>query len=253
MLELPYDLQTTGLILAIFFLAAFAKGITGLGFSTACLPFLVLAIGLRSTLPLLLIPSLASNLLVMRDAGGFKPTVKRFWPLFLACLPGIVAGLALLTWLDPRFSAAFLGLVLIGYCLFALAQPDLRLPERWERPLLIPVGLINGTVNGLTGSQVMPMLPYLLSLRLTPNEMVQATNCAFTVSSLMMVAGFAQLGLMTPGVALISVAGLLPVWLGIQLGGRVRRRLDPATFRRIVLYVLIGLGGVLIGRLFFVL
>ncbi|MCY4480447.1 MAG: sulfite exporter TauE/SafE family protein [Rhodospirillales bacterium] len=184
-------------VAAAFLLAAFVKGATGLGFSTCALPLLALSIGIREALPLVLAPSIASNLLVMRGAGHFRETVRRFWPLCLAVLPGIALGVALLVWVDPLIAGAALGLVLVGYAAFALARPPLTLPPRLERPLQWPVGLINGTVNGLTGSQVMPLLPYLLALQLDPNRFVQAINCVFTFSSLAMAVGLSEAGLLT--------------------------------------------------------
>ena len=73
-------------IAAVFFFAAFVKGVTGLGFSTTALPFLVLSIGLKETLPLLIIPSILSNLQVMRSAGHFRVSCLQFWPLYIATL-----------------------------------------------------------------------------------------------------------------------------------------------------------------------
>lgn len=235
----PHELS---IIAAAFFFAAFAKGTTGLGFSTTCLPFLVYAIGLKAALPLLIIPSLASNIIVMRDAGHFKETVSRFWPLFLMALPGVVLGLWLLDSLDGKLAAAVLGLVLVAYCLFALANPHLKLPSNLEKPLAPFIGFTTGIFNGLTGSQVMPVLPYLLSLNLEPNRFVQAINCSFTLSSLVMAAGLAKLGLMTIETAIISACGLLFVWTGIKLGARVRRMLSPEIFRVIILVFLLLLG-----------
>ena len=46
---LGFEVGELIIIYAVFFGAALAKGVTGLGFSTACLPFLVLALGLRET------------------------------------------------------------------------------------------------------------------------------------------------------------------------------------------------------------
>lgn len=236
------------IIAAAFFFAAFAKGTTGLGFSTTCLPFLVYAIGLKATLPLLIIPSLASNIIVMRDAGHFKETVWRFWPLFLMALPGVVIGLWLLNSVDARSAAAVLGIVLVAYCIFALANPHLRLPAGLEKPLAPFVGFATGILNGLTGSQVMPVLPYLLSLNLEPNRFVQAINCSFTLSSLVMAAGLAKLGLMTLETALVSSFGLVLVWAGIRLGTRVRSMLSPEVFRVIILLFLMLLGASLAVR-----
>ena len=114
-------------VAAVFFLAAFVKGVTGLGFSTTALPFLVLTIGLKETLPLLIIPSILSNLLVMRSAGYFRVSCSQFWPLYIATLPGIVVGLILLNSFDSHTCAAVLGGVLVIYSAMALRNPTFRL------------------------------------------------------------------------------------------------------------------------------
>ncbi|MGB1006474.1 MAG: TSUP family transporter, partial [Thalassobaculaceae bacterium] len=98
-------------------------------------------------------------------------------------------------------------------------------------------------------SQVMPVMPYLLSLDLDPKRMMQTANCSFTLSSLVMVAGFSQIGLMTWRTALVSGVGLLAVYLGIRLGSVVRERLAPTLFRHMVLVMMVFLGAVMISRL----
>ncbi|NBC31614.1 MAG: TSUP family transporter [Alphaproteobacteria bacterium] len=237
-----------GTVVAAYCLAAFVKGITGLGFATTCVPILALVFGVPATLPLVLIPSLVSNLLVMREAGHFSETLHRFWPLYLATLPGIGIGLMLLVHVEAALAAVVLGIVLIGYAAYTLARPDLLVPAGAQRPLAPAVGLLTGAVNGLTGSQVMPVLPYLLGLGLDPQRFVQAINISFTLSSLAMVAGLSGLGLMTVETALVSAFGLVPVVLGVALGVRVRRLLAPDAFRRMVLAFLMVLGVLLIGR-----
>ncbi|MEM6622908.1 MAG: sulfite exporter TauE/SafE family protein, partial [Pseudomonadota bacterium] len=66
-----YAPEEIAIIFAVYFLAATAKGVTGLGFSTVCLAPLAITVGLKATLPLLIIPSISSNLLVMAGAGEF--------------------------------------------------------------------------------------------------------------------------------------------------------------------------------------
>lgn len=243
----PVDIA---IVAAAFFFAAFVKGATGLGFSTSAIAPLALALGLKTAIPLLIVPSLCSNLLVMRDAGHFRATLRHFWPLFLAAIPGVLMGLTLLAWIDGRPAGAVLGAVLVVYALYALAKPDYRLGRLWGTARgQVPVGALTGLVNGLTGSQVMPVLPYLMGLGLPPDRFVQAINCSFTVSSLVMLAGLSKLGLMTGPIALISVLGILPVWLGVRAGTAVRRRLSDALFRRAVLILLIALGLSLVARL----
>ena len=244
-------METTQLIIvaSAFLFAAFVKGVTGLGFSTTALPFLVYALGIKEALPLLIIPSIASNLIVMRDAGQFRPTASRFRWLYLAVAPGVVLGLSLLNWLDPIVSSAVLGIALILYCVIAWLQPDFRIRRKTAKALEIPVGFTTGLINGVTGSQVMPVLPFLLSLQLERNMFIQAINVSFTLSSLVMAIGLWKLGLMTLQSVEVSLLGLIVVLIGVRLGSHVRRWLSPAAFRSVVLIILTVLGVGLIVRL----
>src|SRR5262245_43667316 len=205
-----------------FLIAGVVKGATGIGYSTSALPVLTLAVGLHTAMPLVLFPSLASNLTVMVGAGHFSTTLRRFLWLYLALLPGLVIGLALLLRIDQDVAASVLGLVIIGYCAFAFWQPPLRLADRLEYRLQVPVGLLNGLINGLTGSQIIPLVPFMLSLKLDADRFVQAVNIGFTLSSLVMVAGLSHAGLLNGTTFLISVAGIAPAILGSWLGGRLR-------------------------------
>jgi uncharacterized membrane protein YfcA len=116
---------------------------------------------------------------------------------------------------------------------------------------MAPIGFVTGAINGLTGSQVMPVLPYLLALKMNPARLVQTVNCSFTFSSLLMMIGLSKMGLMTIETVIISAGGLIPVYVGIALGNRARWHLKPEFFRRLVLLTLIVFGGVLISRLWF--
>mgnify|MGYP001160967359 FL=1 len=244
-------METTQLtiVASAFLFAAFVKGVTGLGFSTTALPFLVYALGIKEALPLLIIPSIASNLIVMRDAGQFRPTASRFRWLYLAVAPGVVLGLSLLNWLDPIVSSAVLGIALILYCVIAWLQPDFRMRPKIAKALEIPVGFTTGLINGVTGSQVMPVLPFLLSLQLERNMFIQAINVSFTLSSLVMAVGLWKLGLMTLQSVEVSLLGLIVVLIGVRLGSHVRRWFSPAAFRSAVLIILTVLGVGLIVRL----
>ena len=116
------------MIMGTYFFASSVKGVTGLGFSTICFPFMVLTVGLKAALPLLIIPSLASNLIVMRQAGYFRTTVCRFWPMLIAIALSVCLSLMLLGSVDDKLAGAVLGLVLILWCAFSYVAPSLKLP-----------------------------------------------------------------------------------------------------------------------------
>jgi uncharacterized protein len=119
-------------ILAAYVVASAIKGLTGIGFSTSCLPIMALRLDLRIAIPLVIIPSIVSNLAVMVQAGCFREAFRRFWPLYLASLPGLLAGLAVLVAIDVDAARAILGLVLVVYALWALANQPLALTAAWR-------------------------------------------------------------------------------------------------------------------------
>jgi hypothetical protein len=158
------------------------------------------------------------------------------------------AGLWVLTQVNGHTAAAILGGVLLLYVAFALANRRFRLDEARTRRFEPLVGVVTGFVNGLTGSQVMPVVPYLLSLDLPRERFVQGSNQSFTLSSAAMFAGLGLAGLMTWQVLVVSTVGLLLVALGVRVGQRISRHLAPQAFRVAVLLVLAALGVGLVAR-----
>jgi len=234
------DPLTLVLIFSTFFFAAFLKGTAGLGFATTCLGVMAAYLDMRVAIPLVIIPSLLSNALVMIDAGGFLPTLRRFKFMFLAALPGLALGLWLLGGSSSAVPRLVLGTAMILYGGGGLWGGTLRLTQR---PLLdAAVGVVTGAVNGLTGSQIMPILPYLMALPITKDQLVQAINTSFTLSSVIMLVGLNRLGLVSLEVLVVSVVGLVPVFLGILVGSKVRHRLPEPAYRRVV-FALIGILG----------
>ena len=67
---------------------------------------------------------------------------------------------------------------------------------------------------------------------------IQATNTSFTVSSLIMAMGLIGLELFTVNVLKLSMIGLVFVFLGLQLGSRIRSQLSPDSFRMAILAIL---------------
>ena len=242
------DIWTLIPVCLAFFAAAFLKGITGLGFSTICLPILTTFLDLKTSIPLVIVPSLSSNVLVMVQAGRFGEALRRFWPLYVSAIPGVVLGVSVLTSVKGSLSRAILGGVLFLYALWALRAKDEGLPKHVEAWLTGPVGFITGVVNGVTGSQVMPILPFLLALKLHKDLFVQAINLSFTLSSLIMLALLSRVGLLTVNLVSMAVLGIAPVALGIVLGGRLRRALPEDGFRKAVLVFLLVIGCSLILR-----
>lgn len=236
------DIELLALTLGAFFFSALLKGMTGLGFATVCLGTLACFVDIKVAIPLVILPSLASNVLVMADSGRLKDAARRFWPMYLCMSGGMLLGLWLLGTTPSSAARSVLGTVMALYGAWALLTPNYTIPESRRQLLSLPTGIATGIINGLTGSQVMPALPYLLSIDIDRNMVIAAINLSFTIGSLIMLAGLGRMGLLSMHTVWMALAGIPLVFAGIRLGSLARRRISEAFFRRMVLMLLIVMG-----------
>lgn len=236
------DIELIIYIFVAFLIASFLKGLTGIGFNTLSLALLAAVLEMTEAIPVVIIPSLLSNLMVMMDAGGFRSALRRFWLLYLIALPGLIGGIWLLDRSSQAIPKCILGTVMIFYAIYGIRNDKIKLNSQWEKKLMAPVGLLSGFVNGITGSQIMPIMPYLLSLNIDKNLFVQSINTAFTINSILMLSILGKFGYLSLNSTYISLAGILPLILGIYLGTRLRKRTSEQFYRRIVYWILLVLG-----------
>jgi uncharacterized protein len=236
------EVNVIALTVSGLFFAGVIKGTTGLGYSSCALPFLVPALGIKMAISILIIPVLASNIQVVVTTGHLPETLRRFMLLYAAMIPGIAVGLFALNALDARVSSACLGLIIMTYALFAILRPPWKLTAFAERYLQIPVGVMNGFVTGLTGSQVMPLFPFIMSLELDANRLVQAVNVAVTLGTTILAIGLFAIGAATKVTIILSTIAVIPAIVGVSLGSHIRQFIPGQYFRLIVLSVLFVMG-----------
>jgi uncharacterized protein len=224
------------------FFAGVIKGATGIGYSSCALPFLVAALGLKEAIVLIVAPAIASNLAVLFTAGNLGRSLTRFWPLYLATLPGIFCGVLLLTAADKRIATQMLGVIICAYAVLALLRPSLTLAPALAKRALVPVGFVNGVLTGFTGSQVMPLMPYMLALQMETGMLVQAVNVAVVIASAFLGVGLWMTGQMSAPELSLSILAIAPALFGVQLGSWARRQIPGAQFKSVVLGVLLMIG-----------
>lgn len=232
-------------VLAGLFVAGVVKGATGIGYGSCALPFLVIALGLQAAIAILVVPTLAANAMVLLTAGQLQFAILRFWPLYYAMLPGIIAGVMLGAASQPGIATRLLGALIVCYAIHDSLAPRLSIAPRLSRLLQAPVGLATGVLTGWTGSQVLPLVPFLLCLDLKVGQLVQAINLAVVVSSLMLAATLLATGSMGSDLLIVSCAGTVPAIAGVAAGNRLRARVGERAMRPLMLLVLILIGGVL--------
>ena len=241
---LPFAL----LIAGTFFVAGLVKGVIGLGLPTIAMGLLGLAMRPSEAAVMLLVPSLVTNIWQLLSGPRFDALLRRLWPMMLGVAVGTLAGSGIIASTTTGAAAAGLGAALVAYAVVGLAKLQLRVPplaERWAGPL---VGAVTGFVTGATGVFVIPAVPYLGSLGLERDDLVQALGLSFTVSTVALAAGLALHGALPLAASGASLLALLPALAGMTLGGRVRAKVRPETFRLCFFLGLLALGGELLWR-----
>lgn len=230
-----------------FLLAGLAKGVLGLGLPTVAIGLLGLFLPPATAAALLLVPSLVTNLWQALAGPGLAPLLRRLWPMMAGICAGTWAGAALgadaLTGAGAAGASAALGAALALYGALGLSGARLAAPARAEPWLSPAMGALTGAATGATGVFAIPAVPYLQSLGLGRDELVQALGLSFTVSTVALAASLARGGAIEPALATGSALALAPALLGMALGARLRARIRAEAFRRWFFLALLALGG----------
>ena len=141
-----------------------------------------------------------------------------------------------------------LGLSLCLYGSLSLTRPQVPEPGRKEIWLSPLIGAINGGLTGITGSFVVPGVLYLQALGWPRDVFVQAMGVLFTVSTVALAAAMSGRGLLPAELGLLSLVGLVPAFLGMYIGLKVRKRLSEDRFRQVFFISVAVLGLYIIVR-----
>lgn len=229
-------------IIATFFAAGIVKGVTGMGLPTVAMGVLGSLLSPVTAAALLLVPSLVTNVWQLLAGPRFSTLARRLWPMMVAIVFGTIMGSTLLASSHTDMTRVGLGIALVIYAAYTLLAKPFHVAQRWE-PWLSPViGLATGLVTGATGVFVMPAVPYIQSLNLDRDDLVQALGLSFTISTIALAAGLLWNGAAPAGNLLTSTFAVVPALLGMAAGQVIRTRISPLLFRRLFLVFLLLLG-----------
>jgi hypothetical protein len=238
------DLWQLFMVMVVFVLAGGVKRVTGMGLPTVAMSLLGLWMTPVQAAAILVVPSLATNVAQCRGPH-LRPLAARLWPGWIA--------IAIVTVAAPGFGGTasadsarrWLGAILIAYGAWGLWRPvlpDFSARSAWWSAV---AGAATGVVTAFTAVFVLPWVPYLQSLRLDKDEMVQALGLSFTVATLALavrVQASAPQWWMSAFGALTACLALIGAFVGLKLGEALRSRLAGPAFQKALFLVFITLG-----------
>ena len=236
-----------GFVIAVFAIAGMIKGTIGLGLPAVSMGLLTIFISPFHAATLLIVPSMATNFWQLFAEGHVLKLVRRFWPLLLGIIVGSIWSIFPTLGHGEFQSEALLGgmLALYGlYGLFSKNMPNLAPHEKWLSPI---IGYLGGALTVATGVVVIPVVPYLQSLHLKRDDLVQSLGLAFTISTICLAVFLQQNPVEDiPIDYKMSLIALLPALVGMWLGTKIRYRIPEQKFRKVFFCGLVIFGGYMV-------
>lgn len=218
-----------------FVLAGFVKGVLGQGLPTVAIGLLSLVLSPGEAAALVVIPALLTNIWQGWFGPSFLPLLRRLWPTLLASFIGTFVatalGLGLLTPEAATIARKTLGIALIAYGILGVSRIRLQVPARAESWLGPTMGAANGAVSTATGVFMFPVIPYIQSLGLNRDDLVQAQGISFTVSTFALTFVLLGNGTLNATNAVGSMVAMAVTFAGMFLGQYVRKYIHPEVFR----------------------
>jgi uncharacterized membrane protein YfcA len=171
---------------------------------------------------------------------------KKLWPFIAGAAIGVPVGVTVLTWANPAYVRAGVGVLLVLYSLYAFFRPALKPVTGGGAAADAGIGFLNGVLGGMTGLAGI-LVTIWSGLRGWPKDQQRAVFQPVAVAIFLMSAlWLGAKGAIAPDTIKLFAIGLPVLIAGTWLGLKLYGRLDEASFRKVVLVLLFVSGVALI-------
>jgi uncharacterized protein len=228
--------------LTLFLLATFAGALVA-GLSGFAFGLVVSAIWLYILTPLQTATLIIAFGLIVQGYSVWKLRGaldwRRLWPFVAGAALGVPVGVGILTWASPAHVRMGVGAFLMLYSLYALLRPALPKVEAGGAAADAGIGFLNGVLGGITGLAGI-LVTIWCGLRGWPKDLQRTVFQPVAVAIFLMSAlWLGAKGEITPDTIKLFLIGLPALLAGTWLGLKLYGRLDEASFRKVVLLLLL--------------
>jgi uncharacterized membrane protein YfcA len=243
-----FSIDIFSLDLAIFLVATFAGALVA-GLSGFAFGLVAASIWLYILTPLQTATLIVAFGLLVQGYSVWKLKHAldwgKLWPFLAGAVIGVPVGISILGWANPAHLKAGIGVFLVLYSLYALLRPKMA-AVAGGAAADAGVGFLNGVLGGITGLAGI-LVTIWCGLRGWPKDRQRTIFQPVAVATFAMSAVWLGVkGVVSADTIRMFLFGLPVLLAGTWLGMKLYGRLDEATFRRVVLILLLVSGAVLI-------
>ena len=226
--------------LAATFVAALVAGVTGFAFA-----LIAAAVWLHVLTPLETATLTISYGMIVQGYGAWKVrhalNWSRVWPFVLGGAPGAAIGALVLRWANPAHMRMGIAAFLVLYAICSLARPELK-PVRAGTLADVIVGFLGGMLGAMAGFPGILVVIWCGVRGWTKDEQRAVFQPAAVALLAMSAAALAATGSISGHVIQLFLIGLPALAVGTWAGFALYGRIEEATFRKIVLMLLLASG-----------
>ncbi len=237
-----------GLVLAVFLLSIFIGGIVS-GLAGFAMGLVVSGIWLHILTPAQTAALIVGYGLMVQSYSIWKLRHALNWrtvsPFIAGGAIGVPLGAVLLTYINPDYLRTGVGVLLVAYSSFFLLRPTVH-TIRTDLRADFGVGILNGILGGMTGLAG-PIITIWCQLRGWRKDEQRAIFQPVILAAFVLTAiSLTVAGTVTLDLIKIYAMGLPVLAAGVWLGLKLYGHLDEAAFRKVILWMLLLSGLLLI-------
>jgi hypothetical protein len=225
--------------LGIVFLAVFIQSASGFGLALVSMAILAGLFGIQVATPLVAVIGLTLEIILL-VIYHMHLNIRAVWKITLASLAGIPFGILWLRQVNEEIVIFILGVLIVGYAIYALS--GINLPEIRHTGWDYLFGWIAGMLGGAYNAPGPPIILYGNSQNWKPTEFKGNLQGFFVINSFFVVLAHLISRNYNRQVWLLYLGSLPGLILGIWLGTRLDRYMNPKRFHKIVLLMLLVMG-----------
>lgn len=225
------------------FAGGMAKGISGVALPITTLGIALQFVEPRIGLALVALPILVTNIWQVFGNGDVIRPAKRFWLMAIVFLAALYGGSQLITIVESWVMFAAIGITALVFSASQIYKPAAEpLSPRAERILGPVAGIVGGFMGGMTSVWGPPIMMFFFMLKLDKDMWVRSITGIYMLGAVPLVFFYYQNGVLAGDMMWLSAAACVPAMTGILIGERLRRFINEALFRKLLLFVIFIVG-----------